>query len=99
MKRIRSMSFATIVTVATITIITIIAELSEGFKNALKSVTGHHWITKSVFSIIFFFSLYFLLVRTDDNLDVLKEVKMIVWVTMISSLIIIGFFAWHFMSG
>ena len=99
MKRIRSMSFATIVTVATITIITIIAELSEGFKNALKSVTGHHWITKSVIAFILFFGVYIFVKRSDDKIKPLQEAWTIIWITLLASLILFGFYLWHFLSG
>ena len=99
MKRIRSMSFATIVTVVAITIITIIAELSEGFRSSLKSVTGHHWITKSVIAFILFFGVYLFVKRSDDKIDVLAESWKVIWITLLASLVLFGFYLWHFLSG
>jgi len=99
MKRIRSMSFATIVTVVAITIITIIAELSEGFKNFLKAITGHHWITKSVLAFVLFFAVYLFIKKSDDKVDALAESWRVIWITLLASLILFGFFLWEFLSG
>ena len=59
-------------------------------------ITGHHWTTKGVISFILFFGLYFLLVRTDDDLDVMKEVNFITILTIIATIILFGFYVWHF---
>jgi hypothetical protein len=96
MKNIKSMSIATSVTIIAVAVLTIWAELNHGFKDFLKSLTGHHWVTKSVFSIVLFFGLYFLLQKTDEDLDVLKEVVVVIWVTAVASLAIFGFYLWHF---
>ena len=99
MKRIRSMSFATIATVVVTTIVTIAAELSEGFKNALKAVTGHHWITKSVLAFVLFFAVYLFIKKSDDKVDALAESWRVIWITLLASLILFGFFLWEFLSG
>ena len=99
MKRIRSMSFATIITVIAVTVITVIAELSEGFKSSLKALTGHHWITKSLLSVIIFFGVYLFVKRSDDKVDVLAESWKIIWITLLASLVLFGFYLWHFLSG
>lgn len=98
MKRIRSMSFATIITIIAVTVITVIAELSEGFKNSLKALTGHHWITKSVFAFVLFFAVYLFVKRSDDKVDALYESWHIIWVTLLASLVLFGFYLWHFLS-
>ena len=99
MKRIRSMSFATIATVVVTTIVTIAAELSEGFKNALKAVTGHHWITKSVLAFVLFFAVYLFVKKSDDGVDALAESWKVIWITLLASLILFGFFLLEFLSG
>lgn len=98
MKRIRSMSFATIVTIIAITLITIVAEFSEGFKNALKAVTGHHWITKSALAFVLFFAVYFFVKKSDDKVDALAESWHVIWVTLLASLVLFVFYLWHFLS-
>ncbi len=99
MKRIRSMSFATSITVIAITLVTVFAELSEGFKNVLKAITGHHWITKSLLSVIIFFGVYFFVKRSDDKVDALAESWKVIWITLLASLVLFGFFLWEFLSG
>ncbi len=96
MKNIKSLSISTIITIVSITILTIWAELSATFKTSLGNVTGHHWVTKGVIAFILFFGAYFLLVRTDDDLDIMKEVITITIVTIISIIAIFGFYVWHF---
>ncbi len=96
MKRIRSMNFATIFTIIVIALVTIFAELSEGFKNILKSITGHHWITKSLLAFVLFFGIYFIFKKSDKDLDVLAESWKLIWITLLASLVLFGFFSWHY---
>ena len=96
MKNIRSLSISTGITIVSITILTILAEMSTTFKIFLSSVTGHHWVTKGIISLILFFGLYFLLVRTEDDLDIMKETIVITILTTIATLLIFGFYVWHF---
>ncbi len=98
MKRIKSMGFSTVFVVFFLTFITIYAELSEGFKNILKSLSGHHWITKSIISFVLFFLVYFFTNRSDEKINPLHESWRIIWVTLLCSLIILGFFIWHFLA-
>ena len=98
MKRIRSMSFATIVTIIFVTVVTIAAEFSEVFKNFLKSITGHHWITKSVMAFVLFFAVYLFVKKSDDKVDALTESWHIIWITLLASLVLFGFFLWEFLS-
>ena len=89
---IKSLSISTISTITATVLITIVGEFSEPFKNFLKLITGHHWVTKSVFMFILFFAIYFLLYRTDDNLDVWKESLIVGIVALIGVVVLIGFF-------
>lgn len=99
MKNIKSMSISTIAVIIAITIITLYGELSSTFKDFLKNITGHHWTSKSIISIIIFFGLYFFLVKSDDDLDVFKEACIVSIITILASLIIFGFYLWHFLFG
>ncbi len=98
MKKIKSMGFATTFVIVFITAITLFAELFEGFKNILKSITGHHWITKSVFSFVLFFGIYFFSKFSDEKIDILKEVRKIVWSVLLCSLALFFFFLWHYLN-
>ncbi len=98
MNKIKSMGFATIFTIVFVTAITLYAEVSESFKNILKSITGHHWITKSLFSVIMFFGIYFFSKLSDEKVDILKEVRKIIWTTLLCSLALFFFFLWHYLN-
>ena len=53
-ERIAAFYLAAIITVVVIGSMIIIHEESSEFKDFLISLTGHHWLTKSVFAIILF---------------------------------------------
>jgi hypothetical protein len=99
MNRINSVSVATIFTIILTTIVTIYAEFSEGFKTFLKSLIGHHWITKSVLSIVVFFAFYLFIKKSDKKIDILGEVWKVILVTLLCSLVLFFFFAWHYLKG
>ena len=96
MIRVRSMIFSVIVTTIVITLVTIFAELSSGFKEILKSISGHHWTTKSWLSIILFFGIYFFVKLSDKNLDISKETKKVILTILISIFVLFAFFVWHY---
>lgn len=50
----RAMSVSVMATIALVTTMTVAAELSSGFKAILTSMTGHHWVAKSLVSLLFF---------------------------------------------
>ena len=54
MKNIKAFSISTIVSTVIITLSAIIEELSVSFKNSLKVMTGHPWITQSIIGIVSF---------------------------------------------
>lgn len=96
---IRALTISTIATVISITIITIVGELSEPFKNLLKNISGHHWTTKSIFSLILFIVLYFLLLKVKDYKDYKNLSRDVAITVIVSSLVILLFYTWHFFSG
>jgi hypothetical protein len=51
---VRGVSWATVLTMLLITIMTVWSELDNAFKGMLVGMTGHHWVTKSVLSMVFF---------------------------------------------
>ncbi len=97
MRNYKAGAISTLLTGAVIVFMTIYAELSEPFKNALKSITGHHWISKSLISLILFFILYFAFgkVKIKEN-DVWKYTQYVFWAVLFYSLIILLFFLFHF---
>jgi heme/copper-type cytochrome/quinol oxidase subunit 2 len=82
-----------------ILITTLWSELSTDYKSFLTGITGHHWVTKSVFSTILFFGLYFLLPYKDkksENEDKLRAAKTIFWTVFIVSIIIFLYYVFYF---
>lgn len=70
MKNVKTLSISTIVSIGIVTLITIIGEFSEAFKNGLKAMTGHHWVTKSIIGIVVFVILSIILgfaIKTDNE--------------------------------
>ena len=96
---IKALTISTIVTVISITLITIIGELSEPFKNLLKDTFGHHWIAKSVFSLVLFIGLYCLLSKINDYKFYKNQAREVTIAVILSSLVLLLFFTWHFFKG
>ena len=96
---IKSLNYSTILTICLIVMLTILGELSKSFKTFLTSVTGHHWVTKSVFSLIFFVIIYFLISRTNkDSAELTRQVIYTIIAVVLGAIIIFGFYVWHFIS-
>lgn len=53
-KLIISSAYAAIVTIVFVTVITVLAELSAPLKDWLKNFSGHHWTSKSIFSVLLY---------------------------------------------
>lgn len=95
----RAIMRSSIITFIFLTIITIWAEISEKFKDLLKGMTGHHWITKSILAIALFLILSFLISKQPKkNHDIQKEAIALIITAIAAALILLGFFTWHFFS-
>lgn len=60
-KLIISSAYAAIITTIFVVVITIWAELSAPLKDWLKNFSGHHWVSKSIFSALLYVSVAALL--------------------------------------
>ena len=69
-------------------VLVIVTELSESFKNLLKSLFIHHWIGKAVLMILFFVIFSFLFKREQEK----EADKKVAWYSVLASLIIIFLF-------
>ncbi len=98
---IKSLNYSAILTVVLIVVLTIWSELSQPFKSILTDITGHHWVTKSSFSLIFFVLSYFILVNLlkEESRNLKKEVILVIIITILGALAIFGFYVWHFTVG
>ena len=96
---IKSLNYSTVLTICLIVVLTILGELSKSFKTFLASITGHHWVAKSVFSLIFFVIIYFLLSKTvKDGTDSIHQTIYTIIAVILGGIIIFGFYVWHFIS-
>jgi hypothetical protein len=95
---IKGLSFATTAVIWFIVVITILMELfEEPIKPLLVSVTGHHWVTKGLFSAILFALIYGLYTFcTADSKDDARPVYVAIGSAVLGGLAIFSFFAWHF---
>lgn len=82
-----------IITLIFIAFVTIFSELSHNFKNFLKTLTGHHWVSKSLISIILYIFIFLGLqkfIKKDLNIE--KLLKITIYVVIFSSLAIAIFY-------
>ena len=59
-------------------------------------IGGHHWIGKSVLSVILFALLYFLFAKFGNDKFTLKDLWWLIGVTVVSGLAIVIFYVLHF---
>ena len=97
-KLIYSSAVSSSLAIVFITTITIIAELRVPLKDWLKSLSGHHWTSKGILSLLLYVTAVFVMYAVTKNVD-RKKVKEALWVTIImtvlSSLVLLTFFTGH----
>lgn len=99
MKHLVALEYSAAITVWFIVGITVLAEVSTSFKTQLSTVSGHHWVTKSVLSVILFLLLYGVISKlAADSKKSVNNVYMVVVSVAAGGLIIFGFFIWHFLT-
>ena len=90
---------ATVGVIWLVVVMTIAAELSEPFKALLAGTFTHHWIGKSIISVIAFVVLYIIFSRARESDNVSRDAWKVVWSVVLGGLAIFSFFLWHFISG
>ncbi len=91
----KALTRAAAATIALIAAATIGSELSAMFKQLLSSIGGHHWIGKSVLSIVFFGLLYLVFSKVSDHRFALKDTGLLIGTVFISGLAILIFYVLH----
>lgn len=91
----KALTRAAAVTIALIAAATIGSELSAAFKQLLSSIGGHHWIGKSVLSVVVFGLLYLVLSKISDRRFTLKDTGLLIGTVIISGLAILLFYVMH----
>lgn len=91
-------SIAAVLNAIFVTVITIFAELNEPFKNWLKSLSGHHWTSKSILSIALYLIILVLFYVTLRNVGPQKirgAISLALWSAVLGSIAIFLFFVGH----
>ncbi|MBI2113229.1 MAG: hypothetical protein HYT50_01450 [Candidatus Wildermuthbacteria bacterium] len=90
-----------IVSIVFTVFLTIAAEFSPVLKAWLASLSGHHWVSKSIFSMVLYGAVLFavFLVRKKTSDKALHQISYILFGTAILGVIaIFAFFAWHYLA-
>ena len=92
-------SLAATVSIAFTVVITILAELLSPLKDWLKSMTGHHWTTKSIASIavyaVFLF-LFYLLPHPSTSTALRKSLYGLFITVLVGFLALLLFYSGHY---
>jgi hypothetical protein len=91
----KAITRAAAATIALIAAATIGSELSAAFKQLLSTIGGHHWIGKSVLSVVFFGFLYLVFSKISDDSFVLKDTGLLIGTVFASGLAILSFYVLH----
>lgn len=97
-KLIISSAYAAIITIVFVVVITILAELSVPLKDWLKNFSGHHWTSKSIFSVLLYAVATMVLYlspqkHSDDRLK--RILGSLLVFTILGTIIITLFFTGH----
>ncbi|MEK7596084.1 MAG: hypothetical protein AAB564_00840 [Patescibacteria group bacterium] len=91
-------ALAAIVSIAFTVVITVWAELSTPLKDWLKNFSGHHWTSKSIFSVLLFIiavgMFYFPAGSPSDN-HLKKILNFLLFFTVLGVIIIAVFYTGH----
>ncbi|OHB18243.1 MAG: hypothetical protein A2749_00250 [Parcubacteria group bacterium RIFCSPHIGHO2_01_FULL_45_26] len=90
-------AYSAILNVVFVTAITIWAELYVPLKDWLKSVSGHHWTTKSIFSVVLFalFLIIFYFTLSDNEKRIRNALRNLLVIVVLGVLALTLFFSAH----
>jgi len=101
LKSIYASAYSAAITIAAIVAMTIGAELSASFKNLLTALTGHHWISKSLISILVFILFFGVIQYSRKSVNesrTRKALSVLVIFTIVGFLAILGFYVYEFLA-
>lgn len=99
LKLIYSSAVASLFSVVFITVITIWAERSKPLKDWLAGVSGHHWVTKGLFSLAIYIivcTAFYFAIKEVNNKKINKSIIMLICGTIAGGLAIFGFYTLHY---
>ncbi|MBM3282560.1 MAG: hypothetical protein FJY86_04465 [Candidatus Diapherotrites archaeon] len=101
-KELHAATMATLGSIIFVTFSTIYSEVSAPFKTFLASTFGHHWIAKSVLSVVVFVLVYYYFTRMSkgkNHWNAWQMAKNVTIVSILAGLIIFGFYVNEFWGG
>ncbi len=78
-------------------LLVIIKESFEPLKQWMTVLTGHHWVTHGVLTLILFFVAGYIISKMElqSNFSAIKLYQIVIWSTIIGSLLVGVFFLIH----
>ena len=95
----KSAGISAILTIILTVFMTVYSEINADFKNLLASLLGHHWVTKSVIVVVFFFILANLIRVKPNEKTSLGLINNVLITTILGFFVILGYYIWHFVAG
>lgn len=99
-KLIYSSSLSAIITVVYVTVITIWSENSKPLKGWLADFSGHHWVSKSIFTLVIYIALlliFYFTAKQVDSTKVRKYLNALTWTAIIGTGAILFFYTGHYL--
>ena len=91
-------ALAAVITTVFVVVITILAELSAPLKDWLKNFSGHHWTSKSIFSVLLYavanVILYFVF-RGSNDIRIRNTLVFLLISIALGTIIIMAFYTGH----
>ncbi|OGE81864.1 MAG: hypothetical protein A3E98_03185 [Candidatus Doudnabacteria bacterium RIFCSPHIGHO2_12_FULL_48_11] len=81
-------------------IVTIWAELAPPLKDWLKSLSGHHWTSKSYLTMLVYVVVFAYCYSVSGGVSggkVKRAVYHLFWLGLVGSAVLVGFFIWHYL--
>ena len=95
----QSLALSSVISGLTLVFMTIYAELSETFKKFLTNLTTHHWISKSILTILIFIIVYYLSsIFFKNSSPKSKYIYLIIIFAIICYILIFVFFLYEWLS-
>jgi len=73
-------------------LLVVLKESNESVHNLLVAMTGHHWVSHGLINIIIFLVLGYIFSNRDMDMSQSNLIKTVVGSTVLSGLIIVGYF-------
>ncbi len=92
-----SSAYAAIISSVFVVVVTIWAELSPVLKDWLKSISGHHWTTKSIFTALIFAGALVILYSLGKNRmgNIKRSLVLLLIFVFVGSVAITAFYTGH----